>query len=347
MKKALRVAVLINKMYLGGAEVYARELVRLLKNEVDEAALFCFESDIPLQEGEHITTLASLAPIAYRYDVIVTNMFRMNILLRMYHLFLPFKRSKLINVIHGEYEIRGIRKIIYNLTGFLSAKSVCVSEIFLQKTKKDLLFQKLTCIDNFVDTARFVPIRRKESPVLRLLTMARLEKVKRLDVLLEACSLLKAEGIPFQLDIVGEGSCKSQLEALIATLGLDNGSVTLAGSTTEPWRFYAQADIYVCTSESETFSLSVAEAMSSGLPVVSTKCGGPQYLLGKASSYLCENGSAQDVFTKLKKLHHLPVSERTIIGKANRLRAEEYFSRHLFRRRWLTLIESLHPSKAK
>jgi len=55
--------------------------------------------------------------------------------------------------------------------------------------------------------------------------------------------------------------------------------VTFAGFRNDTARVISGMDVLVCSSSSEGFSLSVCQAMASGVPVVSTRCGGPEEIL--------------------------------------------------------------------
>ena len=81
-----------------------------------------------------------------------------------------------------------------------------------------------------------------------------------------------------RLVILGEGPERAALEAEVARLGLQ-ARVALPGYISQPWNYYGQAACFVMASKLETFSLVVVEALANGLPVVSTRCGGPEEIL--------------------------------------------------------------------
>ena len=81
-----------------------------------------------------------------------------------------------------------------------------------------------------------------------------------------------------KLMIVGEGSLRSELEALASSLGIAH-RVIMPGFEIDPWPYYASADLFVLSSDYEGFPLVLAEAMYAGLRIISTDClSGPQEL---------------------------------------------------------------------
>lgn len=111
---------------------------------------------------------------------------------------------------------------------------------------------------------------RPDDAPLQILTIGRLSPVKNHLMLVEALAGLS---IPFEAIIVGEGECHAALAARILQLGL-NDKVKLPGEVTDLYAYLDTADIFVLSSNYEGLPLSVLEAMSMGLPVVSTDVGG-------------------------------------------------------------------------
>jgi glycosyltransferase involved in cell wall biosynthesis len=69
-----------------------------------------------------------------------------------------------------------------------------------------------------------------------------------------------------------------QVEALARGLGVAD-RVTFAGHVTDSVSVLPGLDVLVCASREEGFSLAVLEAMASGIPVVATRCGGPEDMI--------------------------------------------------------------------
>lgn len=110
--------------------------------------------------------------------------------------------------------------------------------------------------------------------------VGRLSPEKGFDRLLLACSRLKREGIPFRLQIIGEGEERPALEQLIRQEALD-GQVQLPGWQSNPYPWMKAADVIVCSSVYEGLSTVVTEALILGRPIVTTPCAGMDELLGR------------------------------------------------------------------
>lgn len=109
-------------------------------------------------------------------------------------------------------------------------------------------------------------------------TVGRLHSIKRQDLLirsfakfLHACSegsTPKGLGTP-RLCIVGDGPERKRLEHLVVALGLQN-HVIFTGEQRDVYRYYWLFDCFVLSSKSEGLSIALLEAMSKGLPIVTT-----------------------------------------------------------------------------
>lgn len=133
--------------------------------------------------------------------------------------------------------------------------------------------------------------------VLQLLCIARLsDREKNVSGMIRALAHLPREHArTFQLDIIGDGPDRQPLEALAQHLGVAP-QVRFHGEQPNqriPW-FLQQAHALVCNSYFETFCIAVAEALVHGLPVIVTKCGGPQDYAREDSAILvpCDDVAA-------------------------------------------------------
>lgn len=152
-------------------------------------------------------------------------------------------------------------------------------------------------IGELVGTEFFVPAtngnRRQldSQDPLRFFIVSRLVEDKGIGYLLRAAALLqKSETRPFELIIGGDGPHRAELERMAADLGIA-GQCKFLGrldrSGVKDWM--NRSDVFVFPSLSETFGIVVGEAMACGKPVISTRCGGPEFIVTD------ENGMLVDV----------------------------------------------------
>lgn len=130
---------------------------------------------------------------------------------------------------------------------------------------------------NFIDTNM---IKEKSNEAIsdeifnyngfKLISVGRLENQKGFDLAIETAYELKKSGFKFKWGIVGEGSHRSKLEKMIATLNLSE-EVILLGSKSNPYPYMKRCDIYVQPSRHEGYGLTVAEARALCKPIVATE----------------------------------------------------------------------------
>lgn len=101
-------------------------------------------------------------------------------------------------------------------------------------------------------------------------TVGRLTKAKNHQLLLRAFALLCRQG-NYRLVIIGHGDEEIKLKELARVLGISD-SVLFLGYQDNPYKFIVKSSVFVLSSSWESFSLAIVEAMSLGVPVVSTNC---------------------------------------------------------------------------
>jgi L-malate glycosyltransferase len=104
-------------------------------------------------------------------------------------------------------------------------------------------------------------------------TVARLDPVKDLDTLLRGFGALWTEDRRARLFVVGDGADRYRLEAA-ARMSDFADAVRFLGNRTDVRRLLPAFDVYANSSISEGISLTILEAMATGLPVVATAVGG-------------------------------------------------------------------------
>ncbi|MBD2297079.1 glycosyltransferase [Nostoc sp. FACHB-190] len=143
--------------------------------------------------------------------------------------------------------------------------------------------------------------------VLRLLCVTALEEYKNIFCLLKSFQLLREtlKQIDVKLTVVGGGSLEESIADWIAQNGL-NDYISLLGrqSRYEVAKLMREdCDILVLPSRSETFGVVVIEALASGKPVVSTRCGGPESIITEPYlGELCENDNPLALALAIEKV---------------------------------------------
>ncbi len=206
-----------------------------------------------------------------------------------------------------------------------------VSEWLRDETRRLLEFEKpIEVIHNFYtprEPERAIADVRKELKLkprdVLLLHASNLRPVKRIDLLLEAVARIKpASG--FKLVILAGGDFSPFREQL-RRLGLEE-KVVVRPNVTLIEDYLRAADIGLFTSDTESFCLSLLEAMWFGCPSVTTEVGGiPEVVRGGESAVLVPPGDADALARAVETLIG-DTTTRAAMGKAAQHRAREKFS---------------------
>lgn len=128
---------------------------------------------------------------------------------------------------------------------------------------------------------------RLSPPPFRFVTVARLRPQKNLGGLLAAFASAFAGSSDVSLTIVGSGSERNALERTAQHLGVAERVSFLGKLDREGVRDALQnAHAFALSSHHETFGVVVVEAMATGLPVVATRCGGPEDIVTEDTGLL-------------------------------------------------------------
>ncbi len=157
----------------------------------------------------------------------------------------------------------------------------CVSHWLKDRTKDCIRPEKdLHVIYNFIDVDAFKPISEKERTKSALwqrdqrilMHASNFRPLKRVQDIIRAFALIQ-ERVACRLVLIGDGPEHEHAVQLAKELGVFR-KVDVIGKINEPEKFFPHADLFLMASEVESFGLSPAEAMSSGVPVIGTRVGG-------------------------------------------------------------------------
>ncbi|MDJ1369788.1 glucosyl transferase [Gulosibacter molinativorax] len=150
----------------------------------------------------------------------------------------------------------------------------------------------------------------------RILFVGRVTGEKQIDVLLKAFAKLPVE-FGAQLDIVGGGDQKQNLERLSRELGVD-GRTTFHGYVTdeELRRIYSDSTVFAIASIAELQSIATMEAMASGLPVVAANAMALPHLVHHGENgYLFQPGDVEDARAQLERVLEMTPEQRDELGR--------------------------------
>ncbi len=183
-----------------------------------------------------------------------------------------------------------------------------------------IITSKLSVLGQGVDVKKFSPSHTLKPMRFEILTVGRISFIKRLEILIEALPKLplSVEGRKTCLHFVGspltdkDHQYFKSLQGLVARLGLQDRVVfTPSKPYAEIHHTFRQADIFVNSSDTGSMDKTVLEAMSCGLPVITTNIAfsgqldSPSYLKDRDSNSLAK---------RLKLLMSLPEGSRRSLG---------------------------------
>lgn len=162
-----------------------------------------------------------------------------------------------------------------------------------------------------------------------VVTVARLAPQKALHVLLDALALMDSD---VRLAVVGDGPLAGELRERARKAGIDS-RVRWVGYKDDSTSYIAAADVFVLSSVWEACSLAAQEAMSLGVPVVSTAVGGmPELIADRISGRLSPSGDARALAAAISDVLCSPSDARRYIEAASEHLAHEFSTERMLAR---------------
>lgn len=159
-----------------------------------------------------------------------------------------------------------------------------------------------------VNPAQFDFRLREPGTVAQLLCVGRLTPAKCQVLLVQACGRLRDQGLAFHLTMVGAGPDRERIDQAIAALKLAS-HITLTGAINQDGvrAELAKADIFVLPSLAEGIPVVLMEAMSSGVPCVTTPVNGiPELIQHERTGLLATPGDIDSLTQQLQRLIQEP-----------------------------------------
>lgn len=187
---------------------------------------------------------------------------------------------------------------------------ICVSET----VRQDFLslypdIRKITVRYNTIETDRILALKDEPTPdvtfspdELKLVAVGKISKQKGIDRLARIVKRLRDDGLPVHLYALGVGADQAETEAWLRQNKLED-SFTFLGYQTNPYKYVARCDLFVCASLAEGFSTAATEALIVGTPVCTVEVSGMREMLGEHDEYGVVTENSEDaLYAGIKRL---------------------------------------------
>lgn len=176
-----------------------------------------------------------------------------------------------------------------------------VGSILAESVKRYAPSAAVRVVPEPVDCDLFRPATNRVPYAGRLISVALLLETKGIQDLINAVARLKTDGWRGTLEVIGDGTYRTELVQLVRRVGLEE-EVRFLGLL--PKAAIAdrlrEADIFVLPSHFETFCAAAAEAIASGLPVIMTRCGGPEDFVNPTVGCLTRVGDVEELANAIR-----------------------------------------------
>lgn len=165
--------------------------------------------------------------------------------------------------------------------------------------------KEIGVVPNMVDVDFFVPpAEGRKCRGFRFSTIALMTPNKGLDILLRAFGTAFLHEKDVYLDIGGDGPQRRELEQLADRLGISD-RVTFHGMLSQEGvrHLLWDSNVFVLPSYVETFGVVFLEAMSTGLPVIATRSGGPESFVDETVGILVDPGDVGALAAALRGIY--------------------------------------------
>ena len=199
----------------------------------------------------------------------------------------------------SRYRKRIIQKVLEH-----SDKVIAVSRFLEEKIRKNFRNIHIEIVPNTIDTDFFDCSKIKEPGIPFTYTgIGRLNKLKNFDKLILAFSKLP-EKSKMRVNIIGSGDERGNLESLTKQLGLEEYIHFPGRVKRNRMRdIYERTHVVVSTSNLETFGMTLIEALSCGIPVLATRCGGPEEIINKGNGILVDKNNLDQIRWGLAEIY--------------------------------------------
>lgn len=170
------------------------------------------------------------------------------------------------------------------------------------------ILSSIEVIPNFIDLERFQKLSKEHIKLTicpngekLLMHTSNFRKVKRIEDIIQVFAKVQKQ-VPSKLLLVGDGPERSGIEALCRELGV-SADVRFLGKLDTIEEALSLADLFLLTSEKESFGLAALEAMACEVPVISSDAGGiPEVNIHGVTGFVSKIGDIDDMVANTVKI---------------------------------------------
>lgn len=197
----------------------------------------------------------------------------------------------------SKYTFKILKKVYYNAMCRI-AVGKSFAQVLEEKYKSSFIY-----IPNIVDFSVFSDGKKVEHDQFTFVSVGNLIERKAMDITIRGfaeCCKIKHNA---KLVVIGDGPQREALEKLVDELDLrDKVEFTGRLERYKIKTIFLKSDCFVLMSRNETFGVVYIEAMASGLPVIATRCGGPESFVNEENGILVDVDSVDQLVEAMKKM---------------------------------------------
>lgn len=346
-----KVGIFIPTLNKGGAERVTVRLANYIVSEGYDCEIITVteptENEYLVSEGVRRTSIKKLSILNLRRAIIASHadvLLIMDTPICLYAIpacfGLPIKTVVSERSAPGQFEGKKLTKILSRFLMRFSDGFVFQTGEVKQYYSKNLKGRGVV-IPNPIQVSELPPPYEGGTREKKIVTVGRLKSVKNHKMLIHAFADINDEYPDYSLIIYGEGELRPELENLINSLKM-NDRIHLPGNQNNILNIIRSASIFVMTSDYEGMPNALIEAMSVGLPCISTDCpsGGARSLIESGKNgILIPVGDKEALINVIRKLLNNPLWAENLGHKALEIRS--LLDMKKIGTRWISYLDNL------
>ena len=226
--------------------------------------------------------------------------------------------------IHNSYE-----NLPYLSKGFKESYKNASNIVFVAANSMDTFIKnmpelayKMSVIKNTLPQRRIIDLGNEEiddkeifkTNIINIVSVGRIVPQKAFDRIIEVGKYLKNKSIDFNWIIIGDGKDKLKLKNKIEEEELSQ-YIRLIGAKSNPYAYIKKSDLFVMTSIYESQPMTIMEALTLGVPVITTKFDSVNEIIqDKPFAIVCENSvnglckSIEEILNNKERINSMKIS---------------------------------------